>query len=147
MAPTVPTRPQRTKSAERPKGPVILLVEDVAEVRVVLAEILVREGFGVVEARNGHEAVVKARSLRPDVVVMDVSLPLLGGIEAARIIRSAEGMADVPIVALTGRPAGTFDEHTFDAVLSKPCVPEVLLRRIHAAVLSKRRRCSPSGAS
>lgn len=139
--------PQRTKSAERSKGPVVLLVEDVADVRMVLAEILVREGFGVAEARNGHEAVVKARSLKPDVIVMDISLPLLGGIEAARVIRSAEDMHDVPILALTARPVGTFDEHEFDGVLSKPCMPDVLVRRIQAAFVSRRRRHSPSGGT
>jgi CheY-like chemotaxis protein len=142
-----PPGPQRTKSAERPKGHVVLLVEDVTDVRMVLAEILVREGFAVVEASNGHEAVVKARSLKPDVIVMDVALPMLGGIEAARVIRAAEGMHDVPILALTARPVGTFDEHEFDGVLSKPCTPDVLVRRIHAAIVSRRRLRSPSGAT
>lgn len=142
-----PPGPQRTKSAERPKGPVVLLVEDVADVRTVLAEILVREGFAVAEAGNGHEAVVKARALKPDVILMDIALPMLGGIEAARVIRAAEGLHDVPIIALTARPVGTFDEHQFDGVLSKPCTPDVLVRRLHAVILSRRRRCSPSGAS
>jgi two-component system alkaline phosphatase synthesis response regulator PhoP len=139
--------PQRTKSAERPKGHVVLLVEDVNDVRAVLAEILVREGFAVVEASNGHEAVVKARSVRPDVIVMDIALPLLGGIDAARVIRAIEGLHDVPIVALTARPVGTFDEHEFDGVLTKPCRPDVLVRRLHAVIVSKRRRHSPSGAT
>jgi CheY-like chemotaxis protein len=142
-----PPGPQRTKSAERPKGPIVLLVEDVTDVRMVLAEILVREGFGVAEARNGHEAVVKARALKPDVIVMDIALPMLGGIEAARVIRAAEGLHDVPIIALTARPVGTFDEHEFDGVLSKPCMPDVLVRRLHAAIVSRRRLRSPSGAT
>ena len=139
--------PQRTKSAERPKGHAVLLVDDVADVREVLAEILVREGFAVVEASNGHEAVVKARAVRPDAIVMDVALPLLDGIEAARVIRAIDGLHDVPIVALTARPVGTFDEHAFDGVLSKPCVPDVLVRRLRAVILSKRKRYSPSGAT
>jgi CheY-like chemotaxis protein len=126
---------------------VVLLVEDVDDVRTVLAEMLVREGFAVVEASNGHEAVVKARAARPDVIVMDVGLPLLGGIEAARVIRAIEGLHDLPIIALSGRPVGTFDEHEFDGVLSKPCVPDVLVRRIHALIVSRRKRYSPSGAT
>jgi CheY-like chemotaxis protein len=126
---------------------VVLLAEDVNDVRAVLAEILVREGFAVVEASNGHEAVVKARAVRPDVIVMDIGLPLLAGIEAARVIRAIEGLHHVPIVALTGRPVGTFDEHEFDAVLSKPCVPDVLVRRLQAVIVSKRKRHSPSGAT
>jgi CheY-like chemotaxis protein len=142
-----PAGPQRTKSAERSKGHVVLLVEDVTDVRVVLAEILVREGFGVVEASNGHEAVVKARAVRPDVIVMDISLPMLGGIEAARVIHAVEGLRDLPILALTARPVGTFDEHEFDGVLSKPCTPDVLVRRLHAAIVNRRRLRFPSGAS
>lgn len=139
--------PQRTKSAERRKGHVILLVDDVTDVRAVLAEILVREGFAVVEASNGHEAVVKARAVRPDAIVMDIALPMLGGTEAARVIRAVEGLHDVPIVALTARPVGTFDEHEFDGVLSKPCVPDVLVRRLQAVIVSRRKRYSPSGAT
>jgi len=139
--------PKRTKSAERPKGDVVLLVEDVTDVRAVLAEILVREGFAVVEASNGHEAVVKARAVRPDAIVMDIVLPMLGGIEAARVIRAVDGLHDVPIVALTARPVGTFDEHEFDGVLSKPCMPDVLVRRLQAVIVSRRRRYSPSGAT
>jgi CheY-like chemotaxis protein len=139
--------PKRTRSGDRPKGHVVLLVEDVTDVRVVLAEILVREGFAVVEASNGHEAVVKSRAVRPDAIVMDIVLPMLGGIEAARVIRAIENLHDDPIIALTARPAGTFDEHEFDGVLSKPCLPEVLVRRLHAVIVSRRKRYSPSGAT
>ena len=136
--------PKRTRSGDRPKGQVVLLVEDVTDVRAVLAEILVREGFAVVEASNGHEAVVKARAVRPDAIVVR---PMLGGIEAARVIRAIENLHDVPIVALTARPVGTFDEHEFDGVLSKPCLPDVLVRRIQAVIVSRRKRYSPSGAT
>jgi CheY-like chemotaxis protein len=137
--------PKRTRSAERPKGPLLLLVDDVAEVRLVLAEVLVRAGYGVVEATNGHQAVVKARSLLPDVIVMDVSLPLLDGVGAARIIRAAENMQGVPIIALTGRPTGTFDESAFDTVLHKPCTPETLLRRIRTAIERSQRARDGNG--
>jgi CheY-like chemotaxis protein len=138
--------PKRTRSAARSKGHILLLVDDVAEVRLVLAEVLVRAGFAVVEASNGHEAVVKARTLKPDVVVMDVSLPLLDGVAAARIIRSADGTQDVPIIALTGRAGGHFDEHAFDGVLRKPCTPDVLLQRIDT-LLEKRHRARSRGDS
>jgi CheY-like chemotaxis protein len=123
----------------------LLLVDDVAEVRLVLAEVLVRAGYGVVEATDGHQAVVKARSLLPDAIVMDVSLPLLDGVGAARIIRAAENMHGVPIIALTGRATGTFDERPFDAVLHKPCTPETLLRRIGAAIERSQRARDGNG--
>src|SRR5271170_5750040 len=63
---TVMRTPKRTSSGERAKGQVVLLVEDVLDVRTVLADILVREGFGVVEASNGHEAIVYASALPID---------------------------------------------------------------------------------
>ena len=91
--------------------------------------------------------MVKARAVRPDAIVMDIALPMLGGIEAARVIRAIENLHDVPIVALTARAMGTFDEHEFDGVLSKPCLPDVLVRRLQAVIVSRRRRYSPSGAT
>jgi CheY-like chemotaxis protein len=125
---------KRTQSAERSRGPLLLLAEDVLDVRLVLAEILVRAGFMVVEASNGHDAVVKARSLQPDAIVLDVSLPLLDGVGAARVIRAAEGTRNVPIVALTGLHEDAFDHRVFDVVLHKPCMPDVLVRHVRAAI-------------
>ncbi|HEX8795988.1 MAG TPA: response regulator [Polyangiaceae bacterium] len=111
-----------------------MLVEDVLDVREILAEVLVRAGFTVAEAGNGHDAVVKARSLQPDAIVLDVSLPLLDGVSAARIIRSAEQTRDVPLLALTGLHEGAFDEGVFDVVLLKPCTPDALLREVRAVI-------------
>jgi two-component system phosphate regulon response regulator PhoB len=122
--------PKRTISGERPKGPVVLIVEDVADVRTVFAELLVREGFGVVEGSNGNEAIIYAHAVRPDIIVMDVSLPLLDGIAATRVLRSHDSTRDTPIIALTGYPLDHAARKDFDHVLMKPCVPEVLMQRI-----------------
>ncbi len=111
-----------------------MLVEDVLEVRLVLVEVLVRAGFTVAEASNGQEAVVKAQSLRPDAIVLDVSLPILDGVSAARAIRAAEHTRDVPLIALTGLLDGAFDERSFDVVLRKPCAVESLIHQVRAVL-------------
>jgi CheY-like chemotaxis protein len=128
------TTPKRTSSGERAKGPVVLLVEDVADVRSVFAEILVREGFGVVEATNGHEAIVYANALSLDAIVMDLSLPLLDGLETTRLLRSREHTRHVPVIALTGYPVSPADRKEFEHVLTKPCLPEVLLQRLRGVL-------------
>jgi two-component system cell cycle response regulator DivK len=135
---------KRTASGERAKGHVILLVEDVADVRTVLSDILVREGFGVVEAANGHEAIVYASALDIDVVVMDLSLPLLDGTATTRVLRAHERTKDIPVIALTGYPVDAADRHEFEHVLSKPCLPEVLIQRLRA-VLAQREAGGGSG--
>lgn len=133
---------ERTKSDQRPKGPVVLLVEDVPDLRILLGDILVREGFVVIEAKDGREAVDKARSLRPDAIVMDLMLPLLGGAEAARSIRAIEGLRDLPIIALTGQPMKPVDRESFYATLTKPCVPDVLVWRLRTALARRRSAAS-----
>lgn len=128
--------PKRTISSERAKGPIVLLVEDVVDVRSIFAEILVREGFGVIEASNGHEAIVWAHAVHPDAIVMDLSIPLLDGVEATRVLRSHDATRRIPVIALTGYPVDPPDRKEFEHVLTKPCVPEVLVQRLRA-VLSR----------
>jgi DNA-binding response OmpR family regulator len=112
----------------------VLLVDDSLEVRVTFLEILAREGFDAFQAADGREGVDRALALRPDVVVMDLSLPVMGGIEATRLLRADDRTRAIPVVALTGRPVSARDRVAalFDAVLVKPCLPEVLVARVRA---------------
>lgn len=126
--------PKRTISSERTRGPVVLLVDDVVDVRSVFAEILVREGFGVIEASNGHEAIVWAHAARPDAIVMDLSIPLLDGAEATRVLRSHAATRLIPVIALTGYPVEPADRKEFEHVLTKPCMPDVLVQRLRAVL-------------
>jgi CheY-like chemotaxis protein len=119
---------KRTSSGERAKGQVVLLVEDVADVRAVFSDILVREGYGVVEASNGHEAIVYASAVAVHVIVMDLSLPLLDGVEATKVLRAHPKTKDIPVIALTGYPVDQVDRRQFDHVLTKPCHPDALLQ-------------------
>lgn len=79
----------------------ILLVEDNEMNRDMLSRRLSRRGFEVVTAVNGQEGVALARSALPDLVVMDMSLPVLDGWEATRQIRAAPETSGLPILALT----------------------------------------------
>ena len=81
--------------------PRILLVEDNEMNRDMLSRRLVRHGFEVVVAVDGRQGLDMALSERPDLILMDMSLPEMDGWEAARRIREAEGPRGVPIIALT----------------------------------------------
>lgn len=78
----------------------ILIVEDYDDSREVLRFMLERCGYNVIEASDGIEAVDKARRFRPDLILMDISLPVVDGLTATRAIREVTGLG-VPIIAVT----------------------------------------------
>lgn len=79
----------------------ILLVEDHEELWDFLSRRLTRRGFDVELAHDGQEGVGKARSERPDVILLDMNLPVMDGWTAARTLRADEATAKIPIIALT----------------------------------------------
>lgn len=79
----------------------ILLVEDNEMNRDVLSRLLRRKGYEVLFAEDGEEAVTQALEARPDLVLMDISLPKRDGYEATRMIRQTENGFRLPIIALT----------------------------------------------
>lgn len=79
----------------------ILLVEDHEEIWDFLSRRLKRRGYEVVLATDGQQAVEKARAERPDVVLLDMNLPILDGWTAAGLIKSSSESAKIPIIALT----------------------------------------------
>ena len=91
--------------SEKNKGkPIdILLVEDNSYNRSVASLVLRASGYEVIEAGDGMTAVALARATRPDLVIIDVQLHGMGGLEATRRIVELEEMTDIPIVALTTR--------------------------------------------
>src|SRR5215470_2224068 len=81
--------------------PLVLLVEDQSELRQMYVQQLALSGFDVIEAGNGADALVHTAAHDPDVVLMDLSLPVLDGWEATRRLKNDERTAHIPIVALT----------------------------------------------
>ena len=79
----------------------VLIAEDNPENLDMLRRRLERRGFAVFAAQDGQAAVAMTNELRPDIVLMDVSMPILSGLEATRAIRADANVASTPIVALT----------------------------------------------
>lgn len=116
----------------------VLVVDDYSDVRDVLARVLEDAGFVVGTAANGLEALIAAYEMRPGVIVMDVSMPVLDGIEATRLIKAGEATRDARVIAYTGD--ASFDDSPtrtlFAAVLPKPATPGAVLAAVqHVAGL------------
>ena len=79
----------------------ILLVEDNELNRDMLSRRLQRRGYDVVLAVDGQEAITTAETSKPDVILMDMDLPVLNGWEATRALRNNPGIRDIPVIALT----------------------------------------------
>lgn len=111
--------------------PLILVVDDYQDAREMYAEYLQFSGFRVAEARNGNEAVEQAFALKPDLILMDLSLPGMDGWEATRRLKADESTKHIPIVALTGHAlAGASDgakKAGCDSFVTKPCLPDDLV--------------------
>ena len=101
----------------------VLLVEDETDLRKMMKILLEIHGFAVVEAADGYEAVEKAVLESPDLILMDMAMPVMGGLDSTRTIRSHEHLSDVPIVAVTAY-GDFYDKRARDAgctdVLHKP---------------------------
>jgi two-component system cell cycle response regulator DivK len=87
---------------------VVLVVEDFEDNRFMMRRLLEMSGYRVVEAVNGNQAVELATSVRPDIILMDLSLPQLDGLAATRRIRTQDGLGKVPIVAVSAHDSADF---------------------------------------
>lgn len=86
----------------------VLVVEDFEDNRFMMRRLLEMSGYRVIEAVNGQEAVDKACAERPDLILMDLSLPHLDGLAATRRIRAYDGLGKVPIVAVSAHDTADF---------------------------------------
>jgi two-component system cell cycle response regulator DivK len=120
-----------TGTADRPR---VLLVDDYPDAREMYAEYLDFSGFEVIEAANGMEALQRAADTTPDIILMDLSLPVMDGWEATRRLKADARTAHIPVVALTGHALAGISEGAkkagCDAFVIKPCLPEDLVKEI-----------------
>ena len=86
----------------------VMVVEDFEDNRFMMRRLLEMSGYRVVEAENGEEAVRCAASEHPDLILMDLSLPLLDGLAATRTIRQNKDMRNVPVVAVSAHDTADF---------------------------------------
>lgn len=120
--------------APRREKPLILVVDDVEDGRIVICDFLELRGFELATAADGVEAVDKALELRPDLILMDVWLPNMDGLEATRRIKADPRTAGVPILALTAHALASARAEAeaagCDAVITKPFFPRDLEREV-----------------
>jgi CheY-like chemotaxis protein len=117
-------------------GHLVLVADDFPDIRDLYRDVLHLTGFPVVTADDGVEAVEVARRTRPAIILLDVRMPRLSGLDAMRQLRSEAAFAGVPIVALTAH-AFPMDREMllqagFDAVVAKPCLPDVILETVES---------------
>ena len=102
----------------------VLVVEDFEDTRALMRLELEQRGFRVIEATDGVQGVEIATRERPDIIIMDIGLPIMDGIEATRRIRGDNSMRDVLIVALTAHHETEYRAQALaagcDAYLTKP---------------------------
>ena len=114
--------------------PRVLLVDDYPDAREMYMEYLEFSGFEVVPASNGIEALERALDAAPDIILMDLSLPVMDGWEATRRLKADKRTASIPVVALTGHALAGISEGAkrvgCDAFVTKPCLPEDLVKEI-----------------
>lgn len=112
----------------------VLVVDDEPEARLLIRLALELDGFRVVEAADGQEAIRKARRIAPDVIVTDLRMPGIGGVEMARFLSGLPGTRNIPRVAVTVEPPAHLERGElralFHDVVRKPFAPA----RLRAAV-------------
>src|ERR1035437_2344528 len=120
----------------RPADKLVLIVDDDESVRELIEFIVKKEGFRIEKASDGEEALTKARSVNPDLILLDLMLPKFGGFEILRELQSDE-TGSIPIVIITGRYT---DRSTSEMIkqepnvrhcIEKPVKPQVLTSLIH----------------
>jgi CheY-like chemotaxis protein len=116
----------------------ILLADDHEDNRLALLTVLEREGYRTLGAANGQQAVEAAREHMPDLILMDLAMPVMDGRQAMQQLRSDPHTAGIPIVVLTAM-ALTVDRDRlvaegFDGLLIKPCMPPHLVAEVRRVV-------------
>jgi CheY-like chemotaxis protein len=127
--------------------PCVLLVDDYPDAREMYGEYLEFSGFDIVQAANGAEAIQLAIDRQPDIILMDLSLPVMDGWEATRRLKADTRTSNIPVVALTGHALDGISEGArkagCDAFVTKPCLPEDLVVEIRRVLGAGK----PAGAS
>lgn len=118
----------------------ILMVDDQPFILTMGQEILERHGYTVVTAKNGEEAINLAKTLLPDVILLDIEMPKMNGFEACRLIRQEEKTKNIPIIMLTSKTEAAYMEKGFQAganlYIGKPFSEEKLMTVVKV-VMSK----------
>ena len=119
----------------------ILVVEDQEDLRGVLRDLFTSSGYIVIEAVDGAAGVARAKSDRPDIILMDIQMPIIDGYEATRQIKADPNLASVPIVAVSSFAMKGDEEKAraagCDEYVTKPYSPVQLLRMVRGYLSKK----------
>jgi two-component system, cell cycle response regulator DivK len=112
----------------------ILIVEDQQDNRQILRDLLLSGGFEVLEAGDGKAGIAAARKHHPDLILMDIQLPVMDGYEATRLIKSDPDLKSIPVIAVTSYALSGDDakarEAGCDAYVTKPFSPRAVLVKV-----------------
>jgi two-component system cell cycle response regulator DivK len=113
---------------------VILAVEDQEDNMQILRDLLSSVGFDVIEAENGESALAILKQRRPDLILMDIQIPIIDGYEVTRRIKADPSLRSIPVIAVTSHALGGGEEKAraagCDAFVAKPYSPRQLLAKI-----------------
>jgi two-component system, cell cycle response regulator DivK len=119
----------------------ILVVEDQEDLRGVLRDLFTRSGYAVIEAADGATGVASAKSNRPDIILMDIQMPVIDGYEATRRIKADPTLANIPVVAVSSFAMKGDEEKAraagCDHYVTKPYSPIQLLRMVRGCLGDK----------
>lgn len=153
MKQTDPLATSRLPSVDKDKAPsegqqiepkfLILVVDDSADNVAMLSLDLQQQGYRVVTANNGEDAVAVASQMMPNLILMDINLPTLDGLGATRRIRETDALREVPVVAITAFGTEGFQRAAYDAGVSGYLIKPIDLDRMHQLIA---RLLSPTGS-
>jgi two-component system, cell cycle response regulator DivK len=128
-------------TARKPANRTILVIEDYQDTRYLLSVLLRKHGYNVLEAEDGLEGFLKATGARPDLIIMDLTLPKMDGIEAARRIHANPKLSSTPIIALSAYLTPGVQHEIFNAgcteMFPKPFDSDSLLECIEVTLRTK----------
>jgi len=112
----------------------ILAVEDQEDNMQILRDLLVNAGYEMIEAENGEEALAAVATQRPDLILMDIQIPIIDGYEVTRRIKADPALRSIPIIAVTSHAIGGGEEKAraagCDDFVAKPYSPRQLLVKV-----------------
>lgn len=127
----------------------VLVIDDDADILELLIYNLEKEGYEVKSAANGLEGIEVAKQFMPDLILMDIMMPIMDGIEAGKIIKNTEKLKHIHLLYLTARAEEYSEVAAFevgaDDYLTKPIKPRALLSRINAFFRKETQKSSDEG--
>ncbi|MFI5362648.1 MAG: response regulator [Elusimicrobiota bacterium] len=120
----------------------ILIVDDDPDNRRIAELTMLKAGYSVVLAVNGREAIAAAEREQPDLILLDLSMPVLSGWEAVKLLKADERLKAIPVLAFTAHAMAGDERRVmdagFDGYLSKPCLPRSAVAAVAAGLGARR---------